>query len=54
MAKQSSLNELRKIRRELSKEMVKMSAKQRREYAKAAEEVYRGLAKMLKIRSLAT
>ncbi len=53
MAKQSSLSELGKIRRELSKEMIAMSAQQRRQYAKAAEEVYRGLAKMAKIRSLA-
>lgn len=53
MVKQSSLSELRKIRRELSKEMLSMSAEQRKEYAKAAEEVYRGLEKMAKIRSLA-
>jgi hypothetical protein len=54
MAKQSpSLRELRRIRRELSKEMMSMTPRQRREYAKAAEEVYRGLEKMVKIRSLA-
>jgi hypothetical protein len=52
MPRQSSLNELRKIRRELSEEMSKMTSRQRREYAKAAEEVYRGLEKMTKIRSL--
>ncbi len=53
MRKQSSLSELRKIRRELSEEMANMTPKQRREYAKAAGGVYRGLAKMAKIRSLA-
>ncbi len=53
MPRKSSLNELRKIRGELSEEMTKMTPKQRREYAKAAEEVYRGLEKMARVRSLA-
>ncbi len=47
----TSLSELRKIRKELSEEMEKMSPEQRRSYAKAAEEVYHGLAEMTKIRS---
>ena len=51
--KHNNVKMLQKIREELSEEMARMTPKQRREYAKAAKEVYRGLAKMVKIRSLA-
>jgi hypothetical protein len=44
--------DLEKVRSELSGELKRMSPAQRREYLKAAGEVYDGLAKMAKIRPI--
>lgn len=44
-------NDLERIRFELSEELNGMSRRQRKEYLKAAREVYGGLAKMAKIRA---
>ena len=43
--------DLEKVRSELSKEMKEMEPVERREYLKAAGQVYTGLAKMARIRA---
>ena len=45
-------DDLEKIRSELSAEFKAMSPLQRKEYLKAADQVYNGLAKMAKIRMI--
>lgn len=55
MAKNESVSQsdLLKIRSELSEELKKMSPSQVKEYLEAAEDVYRGLSRMAKIREMA-
>jgi len=48
-----SQSDLLKIRSELSEELKKMSPSQVKEYLEAAEDVYRGLSRMAKIREMA-
>ncbi len=45
-------NDLQKIRGQLSEELGMMSSRQKKEYLKAAENVYDGLTKMAKIRQI--
>lgn len=45
-------DDLEKIRSELTAELKEMSPKQRKEYLEAADQVYGGLAKIAKIRSI--
>lgn len=55
MAKNESISQgdLLKIRSELSEELKKMSPAQVKEYLEAAEDVYRDLSRMAKIREMA-